>query len=652
MVANLMGSMTGRMDVPGGDRDLGYDYPEGLDLRPASEAHRKILEMVLLRANDSSSHIKKKKDVWDRIDKTISAYVPLSEEERRVKDGDDRKPTSIVVPMSAAILDTLLTYLIAAFIRRPLFRYTGVGDEDMVGAALLERVVDNHCNKFTVALPLIVQMRDSLAYGFGVAAPIWKQTYGYQRVASQFVGADGVPISYRKYGVECEGNALVNIDPRHYLPDPSMSIHDVQGGEYAGWIERTNVMALLEEERNSPETTFNVKYLKGASRTSWKSQFFEDRSQRTTESQMGRDGNTMTQIVDVVSMYINLIPKDMGLGDGEYPEKWKIRVAGDSVIIGCQPLGLDHNRIPLTVAAPDFDGYSSTPTGRMELMYGLQEATDFFMSSHIANVRKAINDMLVVDPSLINMHDLANPKPGKIVRLRRPAWGRGITEGAIMQLKITDITQGHVQDAMIISDMMQRVSGATDVVQGVFRRGSERRSASESKGVERGALSRLEKIAKIIWQQSHYHIADMFARHTKQLMKEEQYVRLVGRFEEELIAEYGNVRGVPVRPQDIDVSYDIDVHDGTAPGGEDGNAWVQLFPTILQDPELRMTRDISRIFDHICRQLGARNVEDFKKRPGQQMPRQITVMPDEQALAQAQAGNIIPMEASNAAAGY
>jgi hypothetical protein len=51
--------------------------------------------------------------------------------------------------------------------------------------------------------------------------------------------------------------------------------------------------------------------------------------------------------------------------------------------------------------------------------------------------------MLIVDPSLINMADLEDPKPGKLIRMRRAAWGRGV-ENAVKQLNVNDITRQHI----------------------------------------------------------------------------------------------------------------------------------------------------------------------------------------------------------------
>jgi hypothetical protein len=202
-----------------------------------------------------------------------------------------------------------------------------------------------------------------------------------------------------------------------------------------------------------------------------------------------------TSPIDVVWMYWTLIPKDQKLGSSEYPEKWLIGMAADKVLICAKPLSLNHNMYPVAVCAPDFDGYSSTPVSRLELMYGMQEALDWLFNSHIANVRKAINDMLIVDPSLVNMADLEDPKPGKLIRMRRSAWGRGV-ENAVKQLGVTDITRSHIQDASSIIDYMQRTSAATDSVSGMIRKSGERVTAAETKSTQQSALSRLTKAAK------------------------------------------------------------------------------------------------------------------------------------------------------------
>jgi len=102
-------------------------------------------------------------------------------------------------------------------------------------------------------------------------------------------------------------------------------------------------------------------------------------------------------------MYVNLIPKEWKLSENEYPEKWYFELASDDIIIACEQANHNHGMYPAAVASPEYDGYSITPIGRMEVLYGLQHTLDFLFNSHLANVKKAINDMLVVDPYLVNI---------------------------------------------------------------------------------------------------------------------------------------------------------------------------------------------------------------------------------------------------------
>jgi hypothetical protein len=46
------------------------------------------------------------------------------------------------------------------------------------------------------------------------------------------------------------------------------------------------------------------------------------------------------------------------------------------------------------------------------------------------------NAFFVVDPYLINVKDLEDLRPGKIVRLRRPAWGSRDIDGCIKRIEL------------------------------------------------------------------------------------------------------------------------------------------------------------------------------------------------------------------------
>lgn len=643
-------SSSSQSQVSSGDiasADFDYTYPRDLDLRPDSELHKEIIEKLLQNAQEAHDSISQRYPTWREIQKTLTVFVSEGTKKEALDSGDQTVP--VIIPSSYAILETILTFMVAAFIQEPVFRYDPVGPEDVLGAKLLELMIQTQVEKAKMGLNLHTQWRDGLAYGIGPVAPFWDVKHGRKRVVStnlnETTGLEEEDITVEETTLY-EGNALNNIDPFLYLPDPNVAAQDIQKARFVGWISRDNKLSLLSEEIENDGGLFNVRFLKfitGQSRFTSGSRDAEDRA--ATNSPHTEYRTTMDSPVDLLVQYVTLIPEDWDLGKGQKPEKWRFMVAGDSIIISAQPLDLDHNMYPVGVVAPDYDGYSASPISRIEVSLGMQNIVDWLFNSHIANVRKAVNDMLVVDPSLINMNDLRKPGPGKIIRTRRANWGKGV-QNAVEQLKITDITQRNMADIQFILSQLKEDTSAVDVISGVVRGGGERRSATEFRDARTSALSKVSKTAIVMALQSMQDLGLMFASQTQQLMTEPMKVRLTGRWEDDLRQEYGDQNNVLVDPRDIMVDTDIVVKSGTVPGSEPADLWIQLLQTIGGSPELASGFDVTRVMMHIARQLGATNARDFLRSPGQQGAQlQPQVESTVNVLDQVQNGNIVPIEA-------
>jgi hypothetical protein len=128
----------------------------------------------------------------------------------------------------------------------------------------------------------------------------------------------------------------------------------------------------------------------------------------------------------------------------------------------------------------------------------------------------------------------------------------------------------------------------------------------------------------------------MLAHHTQQFMSEEVYMNMSGRWQETLMKEYQATdpnNKIKVSPFDILVDYDLKVRDGSVPGGNYSAVWVKMFEVLANHQELLQTFDIAKIFTHIARNEGAKNVESFLR---------IRQQPTEQVQQQVQDGNLIP----------
>ncbi len=629
-----------------------YNYPLGLNLRPGSDMHEFLKGEIMFRAQESRDAMSNRFPSWKKIDETLTSYIPLSDEEENLLLDDETKPVSMVVPLSYATIELLLSYLTLTFAEEPIFKYEGFTDEDMLGSILLEKIVELQTRKSGIGIQLHTLFRDALAYGFGAAAPVWVQKTGWRRqkrqqsIFSAFLGriTGFEDLVERVEEIRYEGNELYNINPYNFLPDANQAIQDIQRAEYVGWLRPESRMEILSREVYD-ENTFNAKYLK---HIDGRSILGGDESKRDRYKVSSGKENTSsyTKRMDTIYMYIDLIPSEWksqgdrgpALGKNRYPEKWAFALTGDQVITGARPLGLDHNLFPVVICAPEYDGYTLTPISKMETVYGLQKLINFLYSSHVMEVRKSLHNMFLVDPKSINVNDLLTPKPGKIIRTRPQAWGRGVT-GMMEQFKVDDATRNHLGESTIIAQLLDRVSGAEDVLQGTTGGKKERVSASEFQGRQSAALSRLEKHALIIGLQAINPLGEMYASHTQQFMSQEQYIAIAGEYEERLREEFGDAKDrAMVGPMDILVKYNVVMHEGNLPTSGDPQAWLAMIQIIAANPVLMERFEITKMFKHWARLTGAKNLHRFEK------PVNTQVLPDEEVADQAQAGNLIPME--------
>jgi hypothetical protein len=626
-----------------GREEYEYDYPRDFDLKPNSAFHIKLKNGIYDRAMTGHHAIQKRFDSWNEIDRTLTTYIKVDDTESDLQDADERTPVSIVYPYTYAIFESMMAYMVSAFLDDPIFRYEGAAPGTTLGAIMLEKVINQHCHRNKVGLALHTLYGDDFRYGFGVAAPTWTKIEGWKTRKANPIGVAlqsmfGIKPEMkktRKRATLFEGNDLINISPYDCLPDPNVPIHNALDGEYFGWIERSNLNALLTMEKNGKHM-FNAKYLRHheGRRTSILSIDESARNDKTGGSMADQYENT-TNPVDVIHLYWNLIPTEWDLGDSEYPEIWYFKLAADCIILEARPLGTDYDRFPVAISSSNFDGYASCPTSRLENLFGMQKVLDWMFNSHVSNVRKAVNDMLVVDPYLVNINDLKSPKPGKLIRMRRPAWGRGV-ENAVMQLGVNDVTRGHIADASFIIQGMQKVGGVDEPAMGSLRQGGpERLTGQEFAGTQRGTFTRLERIAKIIGMQAMRDIGFMFASNTQQLMSKETYVKTAGSWEETLRNDFG-IKGkmLKVTPYDLLIDYDLIVKDGSVPGGNFSPIWKDIFQIISQNQELHSQFDLVRIFKYIARESGAKDVDQFAR---------VQPIQQEQIPQQVQQGNIVPI---------
>jgi hypothetical protein len=336
-------------------------------------------------------------------------------------------------------------------------------------------------------------------------------------------------------------------------------------------------------------------------------------------------------VVKVYEHYQDLIPSQWGLGKSDRSEKWVFTVTTDwKYVLSARPLGYYHNRFPLMVIEYEPEGYALVNRGIPEVIKPIQNTLDWLLNSHFYNVRKALNDQFIVDPSRVMMKDVLDPLPGGIIRLKAEAYGTDV-RGAIEQLQVTDVTQAHLRDMNVMFEIGQRALGVNDQIMGMIQKGG-RKTATEIRTSSSFGINRLKTTAEYFSAMGWSPMGSMLVQNTQQLYDAEMQFKLVG----DLMQEAGP-GFVQVTPDEIGGMYNFVPVDGTLPVDRfaQANMWRELFVAMRNMPEIAQQYDTGRIFAWVAQLAGLKNISQFKL--------QTNVLPDEEVQREAQKGNLVPI---------
>jgi hypothetical protein len=369
----------------------------------------------------------------------------------------------------------------------------------------IEALMDYQMQVGNNLVPLSMWLFDPIKYSVGWIGHYWdKETTQVRRRVKQPKLFMGMPIpgtetveDIVEEVVGYEGNRLFNIRPQDAFPDPRVSLWNFQRGEFFGryvelsWSEVTagaEAGKYFEIERLRDTSDSAERDLGGASSLLPDS----DEQYITVNSD---EKFSVRPMVKAYEIYIRLNPREWKLADTQREEIWVLTCrADDYKVFGVQPLGLYHGKFPIDILEQEPEAYSLFSRSMMEVMKPLNDAITWMVNSHMYNVRAALNNQFLVDPSMVNMKDLENPNPGKLLRLKPAGYGRDVRT-VISQLPVQDVTRSHIADMQLMSDLMQRMTGVNDNIMGMVNQGG-RKTATEVRQASTLGINRLKTVCE------------------------------------------------------------------------------------------------------------------------------------------------------------
>lgn len=604
--------------------------------------HAKILRHFKSRLKLAADELDKTRlDKWKDCENTFTAYLPESEEDRLRKakrKGGGTAYTTISIPYSYAMLLTAHTYYTSVFLARdPIFQVKGRHGESQDSEMAMESLLDYQLTGGGGLPALFIWLMDVGKYGHGVIGHYWdREVFTFQRqmeVPRTFLGMP-IPGSLEKRIISEEvegfvGNRLYNVRPADFYHDPRVPLTRFQEGEFCiefdkiGWV----VAARMAEDG----LWFNVEKLK------------KERSGEGNDGSRGgtghetnlpgenlpyyEEGSSRPLMLDKHTFHWNVVPAEVGLGASRRPEKWVFTIINGETIVSAQPLGLVHNQYPYDVIPFEVEGYNVFNRSMLEVLDPLNKTMEWLFNSHFYNVRAALNNMFLVDPSKVNIRDMEDPEPGKMIRLKPAAYGQDVRT-LMQQFQVADVTRSNLADSDVVGQLAQRVMGVNDNIMGSVNTGG-RKTATEVRSSTSFGVNRLKTNCEWFGATGFSPLSMKLSMTTQQLYSAERKFRIVG--DQAQWAE----KYMTITPQMIAGFYDFVPVDGTMPIDRFAqvNLWQQMLSSLSKVPGALMGYDLSRIFAFVAQLGGIKNINRFK----------VQIQPDGMLQQQAAAGNVVPM---------
>jgi hypothetical protein len=485
---------------------------------------------------------------------------------------------------------------------------------------------------------------DLSRYALGVLGIYWEVE---ERITSQIVSEPqtlmGIPVTGEKITTKVTknigymGNKLFNVRPYDFYPDPRVPIWRFQDGEFCVRDTSEGYHEIIASEHTFPGYYTNLEEMVRAMKEG-EANNTEGTPRIELPIQPGESGKIPGPgSVKITDAYIKLIPKVWGLGESGRVEIWCFQMAEGKIIISAKPLGCLHSKFPFVIAEGNFGSEEFAKTGMVEVMRPLTDVLTWLFNSHFYNVRRVLNNQVVIDPSKIVVKDLT--KPGqRIIRLKPSAYGTPPSQ-VIHQLTHMDVTAHHLSDSQYIEQMIQRVTSVVDNVMGMPQQGG-RRSATEARQTAGWSTSRLRTPVEYNSALALDPLSQIMLSNTQQFMSMERKYAVTGNTSE--AAE----RFILATPDAIAGGYDFVPIDGTQPIDRlaQANFWKELLMQMSRSPQLMMEWNLSDMIEHTMKLQGERNVNRFRIQPR-------IAAPGMDLPGQAAAGNVVPLQGAQGGRG-
>src|SRR3972149_7319772 len=339
-----------------------------------SPLHERLVKKIGARITLAKKEQEKQFDRWSEAEERTLAYLPETEVDKGRSDKRRRgepRYTTIQIPYSYGMLMNAHTYWTSVFFARsPVHQFSGRHGEGEMQIQAMEALIGYQVEVGGAMAPYFVWFYDSGKYGHGVLGSYWeieKLHYG------QLVEIEGNLYQTTQEVEGFRGDRVYNITPYDFMHDPRVALRDFQKGEFcvvrcpqgwnkilrrleAGYYIKENVDKLKEHVKQTPSESRGSDQLE---RPQFLTELYDDEEKKHPAGAV------------VYEFYCDIIPREWGVGDTNFPQKWCFTITEDlGLLLGASPLGFARCQFPVDVLINEIEGYGLYGRGIPALLGG------------------------------------------------------------------------------------------------------------------------------------------------------------------------------------------------------------------------------------------------------------------------------------------
>lgn len=576
-------------------------------LKPGSDLHNQVLTKLNAMWDFGKKQMKQQYSRWNYAEQRVQAYTSLEDYERLmqsldVPDATPPEPVSVVVPYSYATLHAAATYIHQVLVgRKPVFPLLATLGTEADRARYMETALQSNLDASRGQETLWQLIWDPLLYGFGVVKNSWETRQGQ---TIEWIMGQRQLVNTTTFA----GNVVAAVDPYAFVPDPRVPISQCNiRGDFMFAETPVSGTVLLDLEKRGALKYVKEGLQKQRGATDRETGAVSENRRRVKIGIRSESLLTPTNVTAFASVRegtVRLVPKDWGLGNSEQSQLWKFSWFKGQ-IMQAEPLGMIHNMHPMAATEPTSFGHDFLSVAMENMIGPFQDMISWLVSSRMENVRTAINNQFIADPARVDINDVRASPIGRVIRLKQTAQGLPIKD-AIMQLAVSDVTQGHIADIQTIRILADTITGINDNLRGINTSGG-RRSATEARQSMQAGAQRLSSMAIRISAQAFAPLCLQMISNIQQFMPDKMWVQMTG--------DDGQPDSRSLTPDMLVGSFNYQISDGSLPYDKQAllETWQEIMFGIAKDPELRQTYSLPEIFRYVALLGGAKNIDQFKR---------------------------------------